>query len=108
MAEPAIAEIQRAVAEHFRIPLIEMRSQRRSRIVARPRQIAMYLCKELTLFSLPMIGRHFGGRDHTTVMHAIRKVEMLGEVDRDIGAAVQLLRAQLSDPDQPLLPLAAE
>ena len=72
-----IEEIQKRVAEHFNIRLSEMYSSRRARAVARPRQIAMYLSKQLTARSLPEIGRKFGGRDHTTVMHAVRKVEEL-------------------------------
>lgn len=72
-----IDEIQRKVAEHFTLRLSDMHSSRRSRNVARPRQVAMYLCKKLTPRSLPEIGRKFGGRDHTTVMHAVRKIEEL-------------------------------
>lgn len=107
-----IAEIQRAVAEHFRIPLIEMGSQRRARSVARPRQVAMFLCKELTPFSLPMIGRHFGGRDHTTVMHAVKTIEGLAAIDADLGERVAALRDGLRDglrdPNQLVLSLAAD
>ena len=75
-----IDEIQRKVAEHYMLRLEDMHSARRSRNVARPRQIAMYLCKKMTPRSLPEIGRKFGGRDHTTVMHAVRKIEeMMGD-----------------------------
>ena len=74
-----IDEIQKAVASHFRIKVSDMHSARRARAVARPRQVAMWLCKQLTPRSLPEIGRKFGGRDHTTVMHAVRKVEELRE-----------------------------
>jgi chromosomal replication initiator protein len=80
-----IDEIQRKVAEHYTLRLTDMHSARRSRNVARPRQVAMYLCKKLTPRSLPEIGRKFGGRDHTTVMHAVRKIEEL--VDGDIAFA---------------------
>ncbi len=80
-----IDEIQRKVAEHFTLRLDDMFSARRSRNVARPRQVAMYLCKKLTPRSLPEIGRKFGGRDHTTVMHAVRKIEEL--VGEDIAFA---------------------
>jgi chromosomal replication initiator protein len=76
-----IEEIQKRVAEHFNIKLAEMSSARRSRAVARPRQVAMYLAKQLTARSLPEIGRKFGGRDHTTVMHAVRKVDELRNSD---------------------------
>jgi chromosomal replication initiator protein len=72
-----------------------MHSARRARAVARPRQIAMYLSKQLTARSLPEIGRKFGGRDHTTVMHAVRKVEELREVDAVFADDVDLLRRML-------------
>ncbi len=72
-----IDEIQKRVAEHYNIRLADMHSARRARAVARPRQVAMLLCKQLTPRSLPEIGRKFGGRDHTTVMHAVRKIEEL-------------------------------
>ena len=80
-----IDEIQKRVAEHYNIRLADMHSARRARAVARPRQVAMYLCKQLTPRSLPEIGRKFGGRDHTTVMHAVRKIEELKAADRTIG-----------------------
>ena len=104
----SIAEIQQAVADHFHISLIEMKSHRRARYVARPRQVAMYLCKELTPWSLPMIGRHFGGRDHTTVIHAIKRIEALAVLDADFGERVAALRDGLRAPNQLLLPMAAE
>ena len=88
-------EIQKRVAEHFNIKTAEMHSARRSRAVARPRQVAMYLCKQLTSRSLPEIGRKFGGRDHTTVMHAIRKVDELIAVDNGFAEDVDLLRRML-------------
>ncbi len=90
-----IEEIQKKVAEHFTIKLAEMSSARRSRQVARPRQIAMYLAKQLTSRSLPEIGRKFGGRDHTTVMHAVKKVEELKESDHNFAEDVELLRRML-------------
>ena len=90
-----IEEIQKRVAEHFNIRLSEMYSSRRARAVARPRQIAMYLSKQLTARSLPEIGRKFGGRDHTTVMHAVRKVEELKATDNGFGEDVELLRRML-------------
>ena len=90
-----IDEIQRRVAEHFNIRLSEMTSERRARAVARPRQIAMYLAKQLTTRSLPEIGRKFGGRDHTTVMHAVRKIEELTLGDRALAEDVELLRRML-------------
>ncbi|TAN76308.1 MAG: chromosomal replication initiator protein DnaA [Magnetospirillum sp.] len=90
-----IEEIQKKVAEHFTIKLAEMSSARRSRQVARPRQIAMYLAKQLTSRSLPEIGRKFGGRDHTTVMHAVKKVEELKDSDQNFAEDVELLRRML-------------
>ncbi len=90
-----IEEIQKRVAEHFNIKLAEMSSARRSRQVARPRQVAMYLAKQLTSRSLPEIGRKFGGRDHTTVMHAVKKVEELKEGDHNFAEDVELLRRML-------------
>ncbi|WP_339340184.1 chromosomal replication initiator protein DnaA [uncultured Oceanicoccus sp.] len=76
--------IQRTVAEYYKIKVSDMMSKRRSRSVARPRQVAMALAKELTNHSLPEIGDSFGGRDHTTVLHACRKIKELEEVDADI------------------------
>jgi len=90
-----IDEIQRKVCDHFRIRQSEMGSPRRAREVARPRQIAMYLAKQLTQRSLPEIGRRFGGRDHTTVIHAVRKIEELRAADAEIDADVRLLMRQL-------------
>ncbi len=90
-----IEEIQKRVAEHFNIKLSEMHSPRRSRAIARPRQVAMYLSKQLTSRSLPEIGRKFGGRDHTTVMHAVRKVDELKQGDSSFAEDVELLRRML-------------
>lgn len=86
-----IDEIQRRVSEHYRIRQAEMVSARRAREVARPRQVAMYLAKQLTPRSLPEIGRKFGGRDHTTVIHAIRQIERLRGIDTDIDSDVRTL-----------------
>src|SRR5204863_340365 len=90
-----VDENQKKVAEHFNIKLGEMTSDRRARAVARPRQVAMYLAKQLTMRSLPQIGRKFGGRDHTTVMHAVRKVEELTRTDPSLAEDVELLRRML-------------
>jgi chromosomal replication initiator protein len=90
-----IEEIQKRVAEHFNIRLSDMHSARRARAVARPRQVAMYLAKQLTSRSLPEIGRKFGGRDHTTVMHAVRKVDELRSLDNGFAEDVELLRRML-------------
>jgi chromosomal replication initiator protein len=90
-----IDEIQRKVSDHYRIRQSEMTSARRAREVARPRQIAMYLAKQLTPRSLPEIGRRFGGRDHTTVIHAVRQIEKLRMADAELDADVRLLLRQL-------------
>ncbi|MEK9672157.1 MAG: chromosomal replication initiator protein DnaA [Rhodospirillaceae bacterium] len=90
-----IEEIQKSVATHFNIRVSDMHSARRARSVARPRQVAMYLSKQLTSRSLPEIGRKFGGRDHTTVMHAVKKVEELREQDSSFNEDVELLRRML-------------
>jgi chromosomal replication initiator protein len=92
-----IEEIQKQVAEHFNMRLSEMYSSRRARAIARPRQIAMYLAKQLTARSLPEIGRKFGGRDHTTVMHAVRRVEELKSTDGGFNEDVELLRRMLEN-----------
>ena len=90
-----IEDIQKQVAAHFNIRVSDMHSARRARSVARPRQVAMYLAKQLTSRSLPEIGRKFGGRDHTTVMHAVRKVDELREGDVTFAEDVELLRRML-------------
>jgi chromosomal replication initiator protein len=87
-----IEEIQKKVAEHYSIRLTDMSSARRARAVARPRQVAMYLAKQLTSRSLPEIGRKFGNRDHTTVMHAVSRVTELMERDGTFAEDVELLR----------------
>ncbi len=79
-----IDNIQKTVAEYYKIKVADLLSKRRSRSVARPRQMAMALAKELTNHSLPEIGDAFGGRDHTTVLHACRKIEQLREESHDI------------------------
>ncbi|MBT4891070.1 MAG: chromosomal replication initiator protein DnaA [Rhodospirillales bacterium] len=90
-----IEEIQKQVSSHFNIRISDMQSARRARSVARPRQVAMYLAKQLTSRSLPEIGRKFGGRDHTTVMHAVKKVDELRERDSMFAEDVELLRRML-------------
>ena len=86
-----IEEIQKRVSQHFNVKMSDMSSARRSRTIARPRQVAMYLSKNLTSRSLPEIGRRFGNRDHTTVIHAVKKVEELREKDLSFDEDVQLL-----------------
>jgi chromosomal replication initiator protein len=90
-----IDEIQKRVAEHYNIRLADMHSARRARAVARPRQVAMFLCKQLTPRSLPEIGRKFGGRDHTTVIHAVRRIEELRTSDRSLHEDIEMLRRML-------------
>jgi chromosomal replication initiator protein len=90
-----IEEIQKRVAEHYAIRLSDMHSARRARAVARPRQVAMYLAKQLTTRSLPEIGRKFGGRDHTTVMHAVKRIEQLRATDAGFAEDIDLLRRML-------------
>ena len=80
----SLDNIKRIVAEYYKIKLAELMSKRRSRSIARPRQVAMALSKELTNHSLPEIGDSFGGRDHTTVLHACRKIKELRETTSDI------------------------
>jgi chromosomal replication initiator protein len=93
----SIDEIQTKVSEHYRIRKAEMTSARRAREVARPRQVAMYLSKQLTPRSLPEIGRRFGGRDHTTVIHAVRQIEKLRAEDSELDNDIRLLTSQLAD-----------
>lgn len=99
--KPRAVEIQAAVAAYCGIPVAKMTEQDRHRSVARPRMVAMYLARELTNHSLPAIGRLFGGRDHTTVIHAIRTVEGLIVCDQDFGACVEFLLRVLAE-DEPL------
>ena len=92
-----IDDIQKQVSKHFSIRTSDMFSARRARSIARPRQIAMYLAKNLTTSSYPEIGRKFGGRDHTTIMHAVKKVEELLNNDSEMCDDIELLRSLLSD-----------
>ena len=86
-----VEEIQRRVSEHYSIRLSDMIGPKRVRAIARPRQIAMYLSKQMTSRSLPEIGRRFGGRDHTTVMHGVRRIEELKASDSQIADDLELL-----------------
>jgi chromosomal replication initiator protein len=90
-----VDEIQKTVAEHFTLKQADLLSERRTRSVARPRQIAMYLCKQHTTRSYPDIGRRFGGRDHTTVLHGVRKIEELIAQDEQIARDVEALTRKL-------------
>jgi len=90
-----IEDIQRVAAKHYNVTREDLVSARRTRTIVRPRQIAMYLAKMLTPRSLPEIGRHFGGRDHTTVLHAVRKIEELLKTDSALAAEIELLKRML-------------
>ncbi|MCA3737470.1 MAG: chromosomal replication initiator protein DnaA [Phenylobacterium sp.] len=92
-----VDQIQKAVAEHYGLKQTDIISERRARVVARPRQAAMWIAKQITTRSLPDIGRRFGGRDHTTVLHAVRRIEALKQDDavlaRDLDAIIRKLRS---------------
>ena len=92
-----IEDIQKVVSRHFNVSKSDLLSSRRTRTIVRPRQIAMYLSKNMTPRSLPEIGRRFGGRDHTTVLHAVRKIEELISGNRALGDEVDLLRKMIED-----------
>ena len=87
--------IQRAVAEYYKIKVSDMYSKRRPTSIAAPRQVAMYLAKELTQKSLPEIGDLFGGRDHTTVLHAVRKIADARAKDTELNHALHVLEQTL-------------
>jgi chromosomal replication initiator protein len=93
----SIENIQKTVADYYKIRFSEMHSKKRSRAIARPRQVAMALAKELTQLSLPEIGSNFGGRDHTTVLHACRQIAKLREshadLNHDVNFLLQVLRS---------------
>jgi len=92
-----IEDIQRVVARQYNVSRADLLSSRRTANVVRPRQVAMYLAKTLTLRSLPEIGRRFGGRDHTTVLHAVRKIETLVGTDNALAEEIELLKRQLQE-----------
>lgn len=89
---PLIADIKQAVCAHYGLLPLDMTAHRRAGQVARPRQVAMYLTRQMTERSYPEIGRHFGNRDHATVIHAVRKVEHLISTDVEIAADVLAIR----------------
>ena len=92
-----IEDIQRIVARQYNVSRADLLSSRRTANVVRPRQVAMYLAKTLTLRSLPEIGRRFGGRDHTTVLHAVRKIEGLVGNDTMLADEIEVLKRQLQE-----------
>lgn len=92
---PAVGDIKKVVAKHYGITVIDIDSHRRTADVTGPRQVAMYLTKKLTPRSLPDIGRKFGGRDHTTVHHAVHKIERLIASDPEMAAEIETLEEKL-------------
>ncbi|RBP00793.1 chromosomal replication initiator protein [Roseiarcus fermentans] len=92
-----IEDIQKLVATHYSVSRADILSSRRTAVVVKPRQVAMFLAKTLTMRSLPEIGRRFGGRDHTTVLHAVRKIEALTQSDGSLKEEVDLLKRMLQD-----------
>ena len=90
-----IDDIQKATAEHYGMKQADLLSERRNRAVARPRQAAMWLAKQLTTRSLPDIGRRFGGRDHTTVLHAVRRIEALRAEDSALNQDLETITRKL-------------
>ena len=90
-----IEDIQRVVSKHYSVSKADLLSARRTRTIVRPRQIAMYLAKMMTPRSLPEIGRRFGNRDHTTVLHAVRKIEDLSRNDSTLAQEIDLLKRML-------------
>ncbi len=91
----AMEDIQEAVCAQFHVKMTELKSRRRSKTLVHPRQIAMYLCRELTDASYPEIGRHFGGKDHTTIIHACRQVAKAKETDQTLHATLESLKEQI-------------
>jgi len=92
-----IEDIQRVVARHYNVSRQELVSNRRTRVIVKPRQVAMYLSKTMTPRSFPEIGRRFGGRDHTTVLHAVRKIEDLISGDSKLSHEVELLKRLINE-----------
>jgi hypothetical protein len=90
-SHPSIREIQKAVCKHYEVEMADILSPRRMAKIVRPRQVAMYLCKTLTPHSLPQIGRRFGGRDHTTVLHAVRKIPSASRAEADLAFDLAIL-----------------
>jgi len=91
----SMEDIQEAVCTQYHVKLTELKSRRRSKTLVHPRQIAMYLCRELTDASYPEIGRHFGGKDHTTIIHACRQVAKGKESDPALHATLESLKERI-------------
>jgi len=92
----AMDDIEEVVATRFHIKISEMKSRRRSKTLVHPRQIAMYLCRELTDASFPEIGRQFGGKDHTTIIHACKQIAKAKEIDSILNATLESLKEQIT------------
>jgi len=92
-----VEHIQRLISEHYDIPIADLKSKKRTKKVAFPRQVAMHFCRELTDLSLIEVGSHFGGRDHTTVMHACEKIANWIESDRQARNEINLLYKKIKD-----------
>jgi chromosomal replication initiator protein len=88
-------DIQEAVSARFHVKISDLKSRRRSKTLVHPRQIAMYLCRELTDASFPEIGRHFGGKDHTTIIHACKQIAKARETDSVLNATLESLKEQI-------------
>lgn len=93
---PTVETVQRFICARYGISMLELLSMRRTANIVRPRQIAMYLAKVLTIRSLPEIGRRFNGKDHTTVLHAVRKIGLLMEESAEFAAEIEQLQAQIA------------
>jgi chromosomal replication initiator protein len=91
----AMDDIQEAVCAQFHVKMTELKSRRRSKMLVHPRQIAMYLCRELTDASYPEIGRQFGGKDHTTIIHACRQVAKAREADTTLHTTIETLKEKI-------------
>jgi chromosomal replication initiator protein len=89
-------DIEEAVATRFHVKIADLKSRRRSKTLVHPRQIAMYLCRELTDASFPEIGRHFGGKDHTTIIHACKQITKALEADSTLKATLESLKDQIT------------
>ena len=97
---PSVDKIQRVVARHYNVSRDDILSQRRTAAVVLPRQVAMYLAKTMTLRTLPELGRRFAGRDHTTVLHAVRKIDALVKTDLVLADVIAAIRAELAEGQQ--------
>jgi hypothetical protein len=95
VGRPKIADIQFVVADFYGLYVHDLVSSRRTANVVRPRQVAVYLCKQMTLHSLPVIGRMFGGRDHTTALHSVRKISELRKIDKQLDSDIRTIASNL-------------